>query len=112
MVGNALSEAQLRALLSSLELNLDRLAKSSDPQTAELAYELQNTIDKIRAELPNMVTRYHSHIVGSHGEIEHADPTQTHTLVEFEAIGNVAKNSSCGGYAPAGGGFRSARGHG
>ena len=51
VVSSALSDAQLRALLSSLELNLDRLAKSSDPQTAELAYELQNTIDKIRAEL-------------------------------------------------------------
>jgi hypothetical protein len=51
MTGTALSDAQLRALLASLEMNLDRLARSRDPHTVDLALELKNTIDKIRAEL-------------------------------------------------------------
>ena len=43
--------ASIDALLASLEMNLGNLAKARDPKTADLAYELQNAIDKIRAEL-------------------------------------------------------------
>ena len=39
------------ALLAALEMNLARLAEARDPQTADLAYELQNIIDKVQADL-------------------------------------------------------------
>jgi hypothetical protein len=51
MAGSVRSEADIRALLASLETNLDSLAKARDPKTADLAHELQNVIDKIRAEI-------------------------------------------------------------
>jgi hypothetical protein len=34
-----------------LEANLARLAEARDPQTVDLAHDLQKAIDKIRAEL-------------------------------------------------------------
>ena len=39
------------ALLAALQTNLARLVEARDPQTAELAYELQNIIDKVQADL-------------------------------------------------------------
>lgn len=51
MAGSVRLEAHTSGLLASLERNLASLAKARDPQTADLAYELQNAIDKLRAEL-------------------------------------------------------------
>jgi len=51
MAGHALNDAQLSTLLASLEMNLRNLVKARDPQTVALAYELQNAIDNIHAEL-------------------------------------------------------------
>ena len=51
MVGEASNDAPLNALLASLEKELGNLVKARDPATVELAYELQNTMDKIRVEL-------------------------------------------------------------
>ena len=45
------ADAYPSALLVALEMNLARLAENRDPQTADLAYELLNIIDKVRAEL-------------------------------------------------------------
>jgi hypothetical protein len=57
IAGHALDDAQLSGLLASLELNLSNLVTARDPQTVELAYELQNAIDNIRAELTAACTR-------------------------------------------------------
>jgi hypothetical protein len=51
MAGGASTDAHLTALLAALEMNLARLAEARDPQTVDLAHELQMTIDKIRAEI-------------------------------------------------------------
>jgi hypothetical protein len=51
MAGGASTDAHLTALLAALEMNLARLAEARDPQTVNLAHELQMTIDKIRAEI-------------------------------------------------------------
>jgi Domain of unknown function (DUF4157) len=49
---------------------------------------------KVRNELPALVQRYHDDLVAGRGPAEHADRSQTHTLLEFEAIGNVAKDET------------------
>ena len=49
---------------------------------------------KVRDELPHLVQRYHDDLVAGHGPAEHADPARTHTLVEFETIGNAAKQET------------------
>jgi uncharacterized protein YicC (UPF0701 family) len=54
MAGDASTDAHLSAVLAALEMTLARLAQARDPQTANLAYEIQNTIDKIRAELGHL----------------------------------------------------------
>jgi hypothetical protein len=51
MAGDASTDAHSSALLAALEMNLARLAEARAPQTADLAHENQNIIDKIRAEL-------------------------------------------------------------
>jgi hypothetical protein len=51
MADKASNNEHLNTLLASLETNLANLVKARDPATVALAYELQNTIDKIRAEL-------------------------------------------------------------
>ena len=51
MAGGASTDAHLTALLAALEMNLARLAEARDPQTVDLAHELQMTIDKFRAEI-------------------------------------------------------------
>jgi hypothetical protein len=51
MAGRASNDAHIRALLASLEINLANVVKARDPATVALAFEIQNTIDKIRAEL-------------------------------------------------------------
>ena len=51
MAGEASTDAHLTALLAALEMNLARLADARDPQTVDLAHDLQKTIDKIWAEL-------------------------------------------------------------
>ena len=51
MAGGASTDAHLTALLAALEMNLARLADARDPQTVDLAHDLQKTIDKIRAEI-------------------------------------------------------------
>ena len=47
---------------------------------------------KLRAQVPTIVNDYHTRFVTGHGPAEHADPALTHSLVEFEAIGNAAKH--------------------
>jgi len=54
MAGNPSTDAHASALLAALEMNLASLVEARDPQTADLAYEIQNTIDKIRAELGHL----------------------------------------------------------
>jgi hypothetical protein len=49
---------------------------------------------KVREELPHLVQRYHDDLVAGRGRAEHADPARTHTLVEFEGIGNAAKQET------------------
>ena len=51
MAGIVRVDAHISGLLASLERNLDILIKARDPRTADLAYELQKAIDKIRADL-------------------------------------------------------------
>jgi hypothetical protein len=67
--------------------------------------ETETYEQKIRAHLPALVDEYYQGLVAGHGPAEHRDTAQTHTLVEFEAIGNVAKNETDGVfgrfYAPA-----------
>ena len=50
----ASTDAHLTALLAALEMNLARLADARDPQTVDLAHDLQKAIDKIRAELDQL----------------------------------------------------------
>jgi len=57
MAGSVRLDANISGLLASLERNLDSLVKARDPQTADLAYDLQNAIDKIRAELGHSLQR-------------------------------------------------------
>ena len=54
MASYASTDAHSSAVLAALEMTLARLAEARDPQTANLAYEIQNTIDKIRAELGHL----------------------------------------------------------
>ena len=49
---------------------------------------------KVRAELPQIVDDTYRNLVEGFGPAEHADPTKTHSLLEFEAIGNVAKDET------------------
>ena len=51
MAGNGSFDADPSALLAALEMSLARLAEARDPQTADLAHEIQIIIDKIRTEL-------------------------------------------------------------
>ena len=51
MAGEGSTDAHLNGLLASLENHLGKLVQARDPATAEIAYELQNAIDNIRAEL-------------------------------------------------------------
>ena len=67
-------------------------AAGAAPFRMTLPGESDSYEDKLRTELPRIVTRHHDNLVVGRGPTEHADPTKTHTLVEFEAIGNVAKN--------------------
>ena len=55
MAGEGSKDAHLNALLASLEMDLSNLVKARDPTTVEFAYELQNAIDNIRAELREIV---------------------------------------------------------
>ena len=57
MAGEASTDAHLTALLAALELNLARLADARDPQTVDLAHDLQKTIDQIRAELGQLLIK-------------------------------------------------------
>lgn len=52
--------------------------------------ESQTYEDKLRAELPVMVGKYWDAIVKGKEADVHADPSQVHTLVEFERIGQAA----------------------
>ena len=54
-----------------------------------LSYE-----EKVRAQLPALVQGYYHDMVEGRGRAEHRDPSRTHTLAEFEAIGNVAKEET------------------
>ena len=54
MAGDDSIDEHPSALLAALEMNLARLAQARDPQTADLAHEIQNIIDKIRAELGHL----------------------------------------------------------
>ena len=51
MAGDDSIDAHPSALLAALEMTLARLAEARDPQTVDLAHEIQNIIDRIRAEL-------------------------------------------------------------
>ena len=51
MPGDSSNDAHISGLLASLETILVNLVKSRDPATVELAFELQNAMDKIRSEL-------------------------------------------------------------
>ena len=48
---NSVSVPTAARLLEALESNLNNLAEARDPQTIGLALELQNAIDRIRANL-------------------------------------------------------------
>jgi len=56
--------------------------------------ETESYEDKVRAELPTIVNDAFDSLVVGHGPTEHADTSQTHSLLEFEAIGNVAKDET------------------
>jgi hypothetical protein len=56
--------------------------------------EAQSYEDKVRTQLPTLVQGYYHDLVEGRGRAEHRDPSKTHTLVEFEAIGNVAKTET------------------
>lgn len=57
-----------------------------------LPSETQSYEDKVRAQLPTLVNGYYDDMVVGHERTEHRDPAQTHTLIEFEGIGNAAKD--------------------
>jgi hypothetical protein len=50
--------------------------------------------DKVRAALPDIVDETWRQLVEGRGPAEHRDPSRVHTLVEFEAIGIVAKEET------------------
>jgi hypothetical protein len=62
---------------------------------------------KVRDELAHLVQRHYDSLVAGHGPAEHADPARTHTLVEFETIGNAAKQETDNAF----GAFYSAAAH-
>ncbi|MDX6663806.1 MAG: hypothetical protein QOG68_12, partial [Solirubrobacteraceae bacterium] len=62
---------------------------------------------KLRDELPHLVQRHYDGLVAGRGRTEHADPARTHTLVEFERIGNAAKQETDNAF----GAFYSAAAH-
>jgi hypothetical protein len=55
MADEASPGSHLTALLAALEMNLARLADARDPQTVDLAHDLQKAIDQIRAELGQLL---------------------------------------------------------
>ena len=69
-----------------------RRAKATFQET--LPGETQTYEQKIRAHLPTLVDNYYQRLVAGHGRAAHRDPKKTHALVEFEAIGNVAKDET------------------
>jgi len=64
------------------------------PFRATLPGETQSYEDKLRARLPSLVDEYYTGLVEGRGRAEHDDPNRVHTLTEFEAIGNVAKDET------------------
>jgi len=50
--------------------------------------------DKVRAGLPASVDEHYRALVEGRGPAEHRDESRMHTLLEFEAIGNVAKDET------------------
>jgi hypothetical protein len=62
------------------------------PFRSILPGESQSYEDKVRVLVPTMVDEYYDQMVTGRGPAEHADPARTHTLVEYEGIGNAAKD--------------------
>jgi hypothetical protein len=56
--------------------------------------ETQSYEQKVGAQLPALVQSYYHDLVEGRGRAEHRDPARTHSLAEFEAIGNVAKDET------------------